>query len=222
MMRLRKRVASMIHRQLLFSLEYTNFFLAHLLMSPLVTSRSAVSPKVAKRFSRVTSFKREWQDDEGSTSQNGLKGSSREIEWSLSPEQCVWMQIFAWEDGVLTLTYRLRQRAVCDSTSSSTMTPVPPGPTETAADRRRTAILASMSQNTQPTKPSVASAYDLDSSSHVNMPSSSRGAAHAQQLLSVPSSSAHPAINSRKRELPWEEDIVCAARLQAKLIAEEQ
>lgn len=58
-------------------------------MPPLVTSRSANSPKQSKSFSRVNSFKRDWGDDDALAKRSGLKGSSQEMDWLPSPERRV-------------------------------------------------------------------------------------------------------------------------------------
>lgn len=77
---------------------------------------------------------------------------------------------------------------------------------ETAAERRRKAILAAMSPNTR-LSPS-ASSYP---SNHITqtLPTipSAQKPLPTQELPSVPSTSLHPVLDSRKRQLPWDEDI---------------
>jgi len=57
-------------------------------MPSLFATRSVEQPRQGSTFSRVTSFKRDWgDDDENAGSKVGLKGSSRELsDWSPSPE----------------------------------------------------------------------------------------------------------------------------------------
>ena len=57
------------------------------IMPVLVTSRSVTSENTSRPFSRVNSFKRDWGDDVVPPRQDSLKGSSREIEWTPSPER---------------------------------------------------------------------------------------------------------------------------------------
>ncbi|ORY31269.1 PIF1-like helicase-domain-containing protein [Naematelia encephala] len=161
-------------------------------MPSLVTSRNAPA---SKGFSRVNSFKREWDDDVVPSGGAGSRGrplvqhSSQEIvEWSPSPP-------------------RIKQKI------ATAPVPTPHNALETAADRRRKAILAAMNENTASTSTSTAG-----SSLHTIASSLGSSSRHAPLPL-FPSAQREPpkssfpelpptiALDSKKRALPWNADI---------------
>lgn len=83
----------------------------------------------------------------------------------------------------------------------SKMVSPPSDPNETPADRRRKAILAAMSENTS----HASSSSTYQSSSTINtLPSLSNT---LQELPSVPYRAANLAMEVKKRQLPWEEEL---------------
>ncbi|ORX40955.1 hypothetical protein BD324DRAFT_29926 [Kockovaella imperatae] len=184
-------------------------------MPSLVTPRAADGSMSgsSKSFSRVNSFKRDWGNEEvENPPKSSLKGSStHSIEWSASPEQ--------------------RQKPKTETRAASPAPVVHPM-NETAADRRRKAILAAL----QPNADGFTSSFSSASSSTVGSravpsssfypprkalvtldddePSSGQRASATEELPSIPSRSAgvSSAGESKKRAFPWNEDILVAKK----------
>lgn len=158
---------------------------------PSLTASSSLGGRSA--ISRVNSFKRDWEDE-------NTNSSGREVEWSPSPERYVC--------DVRSSDVASVQRKVAPEAKPVKMAVAP---LETAADRRRRAILEAMSQNTPEASTSAASSSrapmlysksafpDMGKPKPVPQPQATLPPAPVQTLPELPTL-------SRKRNHPWEED----------------
>ncbi|WWD20773.1 hypothetical protein CI109_105250 [Kwoniella shandongensis] len=197
-------------------------------MPSLVTSRQSSTNSLSlpqRTMSRVNSIKREWGDDDEETKSTS---SSGEITWSPSPDRV------KRKGNVAPLPPAPQQPNFASSSSSSSRPSAPSAGTgDTPAERRRKAILAAMSQNTD--LPSISKNAPASSSSKQSLPSLSTNAASSstaivtqtlpsaqrtripptpmsqQELPSLPSSAA-----ALKRALPWEEEHAMSKRAMAR------
>ncbi|KAK4689254.1 ATP-dependent DNA helicase PIF1, partial [Tremellales sp. Uapishka_1] len=174
-------------------------------MPSLLTARSAnEQPSKARSLSRVTSFQRVWDDDQP---ENMPHGSSQPVDWSSSPPpygfRCRSLRL-----ATLTLRFLRMPVKVVLPASVSSKTATIDG--ETPAMRRRKAMMAAMET------PSLPIASSSTAAPLPSIPSRSRPAAPQQlpsrtpslpPLPSLPSLPTLPSLDTRKRQLPWEENV---------------
>ncbi|WRT70775.1 uncharacterized protein IL334_007774 [Kwoniella shivajii] len=215
-------------------------------MPSLVTSRSGSSSSMSSGsrlqngFSRVNSFKRDWGEDEEEeqveVSKTTLKGSSGAMDWSPSPERISRKGNLPPLPSVPTKPPNFASASTFKS-SSSTPSASTSLSTETPAQRRRKAILAAMSQNTDPTPSlptpqpslptqqikldSIASGSRSSNGMHAHMKSDSiefLGGTSRMRGLEKPSIRQElPSLPSLpKRALPWEEEHAASKKAKAR------
>ncbi|WWC65256.1 uncharacterized protein I303_107873 [Kwoniella dejecticola CBS 10117] len=211
-------------------------------MPSLLTSRtssftsSSSGNRLTNGFSRVNGFKRSWEDDEEEKeddtpvliSEPPLKGSSEVIDvvdWSPSPDRV------KRKGNLPPLPPAPRHPNFSSSSSSTSRSSAPstkPSSTlksatapsgETPAERRRKAILAAMSPNTDPS-PSVppsaqtippASSSKNNKSDFVSANTQMRDLAKPVVRQELPSLPSLP-----KRALPWEEEHTTSKRAMSR------
>ncbi|WVR08671.1 hypothetical protein IAU60_005729 [Kwoniella sp. DSM 27419] len=202
-------------------------------MPSLVTSRSSTAASTSststghRGFSRVNSFQRNWDDDEPAPS-NALKGSSGVLDWSPSPERVKRKGTLPPMDPPTQPDFVVTGSNI--ATSSSSVNKL-----ETAADRRRKAILAAMSQNAEPSSSlSSGSTSAQQKPAKFQPPFAASSLARRDDRRSQPSQSSQgfvsgssqmrgldkPQVNQElpsltslpKRALPWEEEHALSKR----------
>ncbi|KAK8850592.1 hypothetical protein IAR55_004511 [Kwoniella newhampshirensis] len=185
---------------------------------PSTSTSGMTQPK--RTMSRVTSFKREWGDDEEDST--SLKDNSGEIAWSPSPDR------IKRKGNLPPPPPAPQQPNLASSSSRSTISAGGIG--DTPAERRRKAILAAMSQNTD--LPSASTSASASSSKKQALPSLSSAnnsssitratqtISSAQRTQTPPTPQELPSLPASssllKRALPWEEEHAASKRAMAK------